>query len=176
MQNAGRVSCCRRPCPCLRCWSSRGFLSLARRVGVLHPCRPFPRCRRMSRSSLVGFSSVSLYAPPLVHAPFIVVVVPRGGGGGGGVPSSLSLSSLLTIVVVSRPCPCRCPGCPWFVPPVGHWSSWWLLSSGCSCRLWCRSCRSPGSRPPWHLEPAWGFGVAVLVVEVVLSWSSSSSL
>ena len=68
----------RRSCgPCLRCWSSRGFLSSTRRVGVV------------CRSSLVEFSLVSMYAPPLVRAPFIVVAVARGGGG----PSSLSLSS-----------------------------------------------------------------------------------
>ena len=92
--------CPRRSCgPCLRCWSPRGVLSLTRRAGVV------------CRSSLVGFSSVSLYAPPLVRAPFVVAAVPRGGGGG---PSLLSLSSPLlssplTVAVVSL---CPVPGLP----------------------------------------------------------------
>ena len=92
--------CPRRSCgPCLRCWSPRGVLSLTRRAGVV------------CRSSLVGFSSVSLYAPPLVRAPFVVAAVPRGGGGGPS-PLSLSsplLSSPLTVAVVSL---CPVPGLP----------------------------------------------------------------
>jgi hypothetical protein len=55
-----------------------------------------PWRRRVSCSSLVGNSLASLYAPPLVRAPFVIIVVPRGGGG----PSSLSLL-LSPLAVVS---------------------------------------------------------------------------
>ena len=117
MQSMGRVSCCHQliaPVPVCVVGHLMG-LSLTCCVSVLHPCHPFPWHCCMSHFSLVGFLSVSLYTLPLMVVVVVVVVV---------------------VVIVVPPCCCHPSSLllSFLVlgllgPPVGHWSSWWLLSS-----------------------------------------------
>ena len=91
----GGCCCCCCCCSCgpyLRCWLSHGYLSLTRCVGVLHLPPALSHVPLLAN----GFSLVSLSAPPLVRAPF-AIVVPHGGGGG---PSSLLSLSLVAVCVV----------------------------------------------------------------------------
>ena len=134
-------------------------------------CRPPSLLLTLLTVVVVSCPWLSLVcAPP---PPPLVVGRPGGFCRLRRASLGLSLSSWF-----SGPVP-GLPGRGWcslvvFVPGRCCCSHRWCRCR-CSCRLWC-SCCPPSSRPPWHhLEPARGFGVAV-VVEVVLSPSSSLSL
>jgi hypothetical protein len=153
--------------PCLRCRLSRGFLASTRRVGILHPCCPFPRHQRVSRSLLVGFLPVSLSAPPLVRATFVVVIVvpPRCscrspsplpslsvGGHPGGFCRMRRASMGSSLPLAPSP----------FVFWPRSWSSWSWLALPLSCSSLAVAAAAPTVAGVAAVVPAGSGGVLVV--------------